>query len=194
MWGLMLARFTSDGAFYFFVFWLPKYLADVRGFTIGEIGAFAWFPFLAADLGSLAGGWAGTALIRRGLSLDAARKLVIWVGAAMVLVALPAAAAPSAYVALGYIAIALFGIQVKCSALFTVPADLYPSRSVGLAWGLSGAAGSLGGMAFTPLVGFLVDNVSYRPVFGIVSVMHLVSAAIVIALIPRIEPLTRSSR
>jgi ACS family hexuronate transporter-like MFS transporter len=59
VWGLMLSRFVSDGAFYFFVLWLPAYLASERGFNIIEIGLFAWIPFLAADLGSLAGGWAG---------------------------------------------------------------------------------------------------------------------------------------
>ena len=84
IWGLMLSRFVSDGAFYFFVFWLPAYLASERGFNIIEIGLFAWIPFLAADLGSLAGGWAGQHLIRRGMSLNAARKGVIWVGALMV--------------------------------------------------------------------------------------------------------------
>ena len=65
IWGLMLSRFVSDGAFYFFVFWLPPYLASERGFNIIEIGFFAWIPFLAADAGSLAGGWSGQALIRR---------------------------------------------------------------------------------------------------------------------------------
>lgn len=187
MWGLMLARFSSDGAFYFFVFWLPKYLADERGFSIAQIGLWAWIPFLAADLGSIVGGWSGTRLIRGGFSIDASRKLMVWVGALFVLVSLFTANASTPHVALLYVAIAMFGIQVKSSSLFAVPADLYPARSVALAWGLSGAAGSLGGMAFTPVVGYLVDHVSYRPVFWIVSFMHLVSALFLTALVPRIE-------
>lgn len=184
--GLMLARFTSDGAFYFFVFWLPTYLAGVRGFEIREIGMFAWLPFLAADLGALAGGLWGTGLIRRGWSIDASRKTVMWVGAALSACALPAATAATPYVALAWISVALFGIQVKSSSLFTVPADLFPASSVALAWGLSGAAGSLGGMLFQLYVGRVVDTVGYNPVFLAVSVMHLVSAGFVMLLIPNI--------
>lgn len=184
--GLMLARFTSDGAFYFFVFWLPTYLAGVRGFAIRDIGLFAWMPFLAADIGALAGGFWGTRLIRSGWSIDASRKTVMWVGAALSACALPAATASTPYGALAWISVALFGIQVKSSSLFTVPADLFPAKSVALAWGLSGAAGSLGGMIFQLYVGRVVDTVGYNPVFLAVSVMHLVSAGFVMLLIPDI--------
>jgi ACS family hexuronate transporter-like MFS transporter len=188
MWGLMASRFTSDGAFYFFVFWLPKYLSDVRGFGVAQIGAFAWIPFLAADAGSLAGGWLSGRLIRAGLSLGRSRKLVIWLGAVLAALALAASSAPTPFAALGFIAAAMFGIQVKASSLFTLPADLYPARSVALAWGLQGAAGSLGGMLFQLYIGRIVDGVGYAPVFWAVSAMHLLSAALVAVMIPRIEP------
>ncbi len=75
MWGLMLARFISDGAFYFFVFWLPKYLNEARGFDLKQIGMFAWLPFLASDLGGLTGGWLGAWLAARGWSWSAARQM-----------------------------------------------------------------------------------------------------------------------
>jgi len=184
--GLMLARFTSDGAFYFFVFWLPTYLAGVRGFEIREIGLFAWLPFLAADIGALVGGFWGTRLIERGWSIDASRKIVIWSGAVLSAGALPAATASTAYIALAWISVALFGIQMKSSSLFTVPADLFPARTVALGWGLSGAAGSLGAMFFQLYVGRVVDTVGYNPVFLAVSVMHLLSAGFVMLLIPNI--------
>ena len=74
MWGLMLARFISDGAFYFFVFWLPKYLNEARGFDLKQIGMFAWLPFLASDLGGLSGGCLGAWLMQRGWSWSAARQ------------------------------------------------------------------------------------------------------------------------
>jgi ACS family hexuronate transporter-like MFS transporter len=193
VWGLMLSRFVCDGAFYFFVFWLPKYLSDERGFNIAQIGLFAWIPFLAADLGSLTGGWAGSRLIKHGLTVNASRKTMIWVGAALVPAAFPALYVESAYTALFLIAVAMFAIQIKSSSLFTVPADLFGSHNVASVWGLSGAAGSFGGMLFTPVVGWLVDNISYAPVFVIVSAMHIVSALLVMMLIPRIEPLKESA-
>ncbi len=183
----MLGRFTSDGAFYFFVFWLPRYLSDVRGFGIAEIGAFAWIPFLASDLGSVAGGWGGAALVGRGLSLTRSRMLVMWIGAVLSAVAWPAATAATPLGALALIAVAMFGIQVKASSLFTMPADMFPTRSVALAWGLSGAAGSIGGMLFQLYIGQMVDHIGYTPVFWVVSGMHLVSAVIVTLMVRSVE-------
>jgi ACS family hexuronate transporter-like MFS transporter len=186
VWGLMLSRFVSDGAFYFFVFWLPAYLASERGFNLAEIGLFAWIPFAAADAGSVAGGWIGSRLIKSGVSLHTSRMLTMWVGAALCVAAWPAIHADSAAAAIALIALAMFAIQFKQAALFTLPADLYPSSDVATVWGLAGAAGSFGGMAFTPLVGWLVQHVSYAPVFGLVSAMHLVSVAVVALMIRRI--------
>jgi ACS family hexuronate transporter-like MFS transporter len=111
----------------------------------------------------------------------------MWTVAELCLAALPALWASSAAAAITYIAIAMFAIQFKQSALFTLPADMYPPEEVGTIWGLAGAAGSFGGMAFTPVVGWLVQHISYAPVFVIVSAMHLVSVGIVVVAIPRIE-------
>lgn len=189
VWGLMLSRFVSDGAFYFFVAFLPLYLAQERGFDIRAIAIFAIVPFLAADLGSLFGGWLGTRLIRRGMSVNASRKWVIWIAALIIPCALPAVFVDSAYVAIGLIGIAMFGIQVKASSLFTVPADLFPARDVATIWGLFGAVGSFGGMLFVAAAGWVSEHYSYVPIFAAVGVMHIVSAWIVMVMIPNITQL-----
>jgi ACS family hexuronate transporter-like MFS transporter len=82
-WGLVLAKFLSDAAWYFYLFWLPKYLYDARGFDIKAIGAFAWIPYLAAGIGCLAGGWLSSWLLGRDLSLDKARKIALGLSAAV---------------------------------------------------------------------------------------------------------------
>ncbi len=187
VWGLMLSRFVADGAFYFFVAWLPLYLAQERGFDIRAIAISAWIPFLAADLGSLFGGWFGTRLIRAGLSVNAARKSVIWLGALIIPCALPAVFVESAYAAIALICVAMFAIQVKSSNLFTVPADLFPARDVATIWGLFGAVGSFGGMLFVALAGWVSEHYSYTPIFAAVGVMHIVSALIVMVMIPKIK-------
>lgn len=189
VWGLMLSRFVSDGAFYFFVFWLPIYLTSQRGFDLTDIALFAWIPFLAVDIGGLAGGWLGKVFVDRGASIDQARKRVIWIGALLVPASLPAVAAESWVVALALIAVAMFAIQFKASSLFAVPADLFPARDVGTIWGLFGAVGSFGGMAFSGLAGWTIDQYSWTPLFVAVALMHIVSAALVNGFIPRIERL-----
>jgi MFS transporter, ACS family, hexuronate transporter len=188
-WGLILARFTGDGAFYFFAFWLPNYLHNERGFNIAKIVWATALPFVAADVGSLFGGWLGGWMLARGVSLDAARKRVIWLGALLVPMALPAVFVDSPVLAVLLVAGALFAIQVKASSLFAVPADLFPSSDVASVWGLTGAAGSLAAAFAQPLIGWIIDHYSYTPVFVIVSMMHIVSALAVSWLIPRIGPL-----
>lgn len=191
VWGLMLSRFVSDGAFYFFVAWLPLYLAQERGFDIRQIALAAWIPFLAADVGSIAGGWIGTRLIKRGWSVNKSRKVLIWIAALIVPCALPAVMVESAYAALALIALAMFAIQFKAANLFSVPADLFPARDVATIWGLFGAVGSFGGMAFIALVGWVSENYGYAPVFAAVALMHIVSALIVNWLIPNIVQLNK---
>jgi ACS family hexuronate transporter-like MFS transporter len=192
VWGLVLARFTNDGAFYFFVTWLPTWLDQARGFDLRQIAAFAWMPFLAADAGSLAGGWAGQRLIARGASVDRARKVCIWAGAVLVPLTLPAATADSVWSAMALIGLAMFAIQFKAANLFALPVDLFPAREVGSVWGLFGAIGSFGGMAFVAAVGWVSEHYSYEPVFWAVGVTQVLSAVFVSWLIPRIEPLRRA--
>ncbi|MFP2995347.1 MFS transporter [Spongiivirga sp. MCCC 1A20706] len=188
VWGLTLSRFVSDGAFYFFVFWLPSWLADEKGFTLTEIGLFAWIPFLLSDIGSFVGGWTGAQLIKNGKSLDASRKWIIWIGAVLVVPVLGCLYIESPYWAITLISFSLFATQFKQSSLFTLPIDLFSKKDAASVWGISGSAGSFGAMLFTPVIGWLVDTISYSPVFVIVSFLHIVSALIVMIFIPRIQP------
>jgi ACS family hexuronate transporter-like MFS transporter len=187
-WGIALARFTADGAFYFLAFWIPNYLSDVRGFGLKDIAWAAAIPFVFADLGSLVGGYAGQRLIRSGWSVDASRKAMIWIGALLVPLALPAVYADSAVLAVLLMGLGIFGIQVKSASLFAVPADLFPPTAVATVWGASGAAGSLAAAFSQPVIGWTIDRYSYEPVFVAVALMHVVSAACITLLVRRIEP------
>jgi ACS family hexuronate transporter-like MFS transporter len=189
-WGLILARFTGDGAFYFFAFWIPLYLRDQRGFSLLEIAWAAALPFLFADVGALAGGWAGQRLIKRGVSVDASRKAMIWIGALLVPLALPAVYVESGLLAVVCMGLGIFAIQFKQSSLFAVPGDVFPSDRVATVWGMSGAAGSIAAALSQPLIGSIIDRTgSYDLVFMLVSSMHLASALCVSLFIPRIEPI-----
>ncbi|MEC9375764.1 MAG: MFS transporter [Pseudomonadota bacterium] len=191
VWGLMISRFISDGAFYFFIFWLPLYLSQERGFDLKDIALFAWVPFLAIDIGSITGGYLGKKFIDIGLSLDRSRKMVIWIGALLVLVAMPAAFTESTPMALALISIALFAIQFKASSMFTLPADMFPSKDVATIWGLYGAVGSFGGATFGYIAGWTIENYSWTPVFIMAAFMHLLSALVINLFIPEIKQLNK---
>ncbi len=188
-WGLMAARLISDFPFYFFLFWLPQYLIDARGFDLLAIAMFAWLPWVAADLGALGGGWLSSWLVARGRSLDFARKSVIWLGALLVLVTIPAVLVDSAYLALALICFALFANQVKQSVFFTLPTDLFPAAKVATVWGVFGAMGSVGGSVLGYLAGTMIESSGYQAVFFMIASLHLVSALILQIFVPRIRQL-----
>ena len=184
--GLMAARFFADNLQYFYVFWLPIYLSDARGFSLSQIGLFAWIPFLFSDAGGLFVGWLSGHLLRRGWSMDVARKGLLWAAGVMVPATAFAAVVEDPMLALALISFGLFANQFKTTALFTLPTDLCPPRAVGSAWGLCGAAGSFGAMLFQPLIGWISDQFSYVPVFALISILPLLAPIIVSLTIPKV--------
>lgn len=188
-WGLVLARFAGDGAFYFFSVWLPLYMQSERGFSVLNVAWLVAIPFVFADIGSLAGGWAGQRLIQRGWSVDRSRKTMIWLGALGVLVAWPVSIVQDWWIALLLASLAIASIQVKSSSLFPLATDIFPARDVATVWGMSGAAGAGGAALFQWGFGWLIDAYGYNPVFVIVSLMCVVQAIVITVMIPHIAPL-----
>ncbi len=188
VWGLVFAKFLSDSAWYFFIFWLPKYLADVRGLDIKGIGYYAWIPFAFAGAGSFIGGWLSSYLIRRNLTINRSRKIALAVSAAMMPASLLIAASPLS-LAILFFGMAMFGHQFWSTIMQTLPADLFPSHVVGSVAGIQGAVGAFGGMLFNLLVGaLLAGGYGYSAVFLISGLLHPASFVILLLLVPKIEP------
>lgn len=186
--GLLAAKLFSDAAWYFFLFWLPKYLGDVRGLNIREIGYFAWIPYAFMGAGSFFGGWLSSRLIRGGMTLDRSRKLALLVSASMMPVSLFIASAPLS-LAIVFFSLAMMGHQFWATILQTLPADMFPPAWVGSVAGWMGAVGSFGGMGFNLLVGWiLTSGAGYGPVFAMAGLMHLLSFGLLLAVVRKIEP------
>lgn len=190
VWGVILGRFLTDCVWWFYVYWLPKYLADVRGFSLSQIGASAWIPFVAVDLGNLGGGWLSGELLKRGWSLNAARKTVLLMGAIGMSAGLPAGLASSAVLCLTLISVATLAYAAWGTLMLTLPSDLFDSRVVASVSGLSGMGAGLGGILFTWAIGSVVDRFSYRPVFVAAGVLPLLAMFLVHVLIPKVHRLS----
>jgi ACS family hexuronate transporter-like MFS transporter len=178
-WAIVLGRSLTDPIWWFYVFWLPQYLSDVRGFSLKQIALFAWIPFVAADLGNFAGGFLSRTLVNRGVPVLRARKWVCLVSAIPMLSAIPASLASSPFIALFYICIALFGYASFATMGLTLPSDLFPAEVVASVTGLSGLGAGLAGTGFTLLVGVLVDKFSYTPAFFIAAFVPFLATAAV---------------
>lgn len=191
--GLMLAKFLSDAAWFFFISWLPKYLGDVRGLDIKHIGYFAWIPYAFAGAGSLSAGLVSSALWRRNLTANRSRKLALAFSAAFLPVSLLIVAAPLSY-AIVFFSMVMFGHQFFASIVQTLPTDLFPSKVVGSVGGLLGSAGSFGAMFLGLLAGWIVERHGYGPIFAIAGLLHPTAFLVILATVPRVEPLTLPCR
>jgi ACS family hexuronate transporter-like MFS transporter len=164
VWAIVLARFLTDPIWWLYLTWLPKYLADARGFSLIKIAAFAWVPYVAADAGSLSGGWLSGYLIGRGWSVDRARKTVILFAAFLMPAGILAAFVSDPLIALGLIGVVLFGFQVWINNVQTLPSDFFPDKAVASVAGLGGMGAGIGSMIFIFTTGWVVDHFSYVPV------------------------------
>jgi ACS family hexuronate transporter-like MFS transporter len=183
VWGIVLGRAFSDPIWWFYVFWIPQYLSDARGFSLKQIGIFAWIPFLAADLGNFTGGFGSGFFIKRGMPVIRARKLVCILSAIPMLAAIPVTHVPNAYWALALISLATWGYASWSTMALTFPSDLFPQDVVASVSGLSGFAAGVMGALFTFAAGTIVDKYSYLPVFIAAGVIPLLATAAVLTLI-----------
>jgi ACS family hexuronate transporter-like MFS transporter len=188
VWAVVAARFFSDPIWWFLIAWLPNYLKSERGFSLALIGLLAWVPFLFADIGNLAGGYVSSLLIKRGWSVDRARKAVLGLSALMVPIGvLGVVTAASDAVAIASISIIAFAFQSWIVNIHTIPSDTFPKQDVGSVFGIGGTAAGIASMLFTLLVGYVVDRWSYTPVFIMVGVMGPLAAILFFTIMRRIE-------
>ena len=171
-WLLLLSRVITDPVWYFYLFWFPKYLNDARHLTLTQVGMLAWLVYLAADVGSIAGGWASGALIKRGMRPVRSRVTVMTVCAFLLPLSPLVALSSSVEVALAVASIAALAHLAWQVTLGALIIDLYPKHSVATAFGIVAAGSGLGGMLSTNVVGHLVTSYSYTPVFFIMGILH----------------------
>ncbi len=183
-----MAKFLTDAAWFFFIFWLPKYLSDVRHLNIKQIGYYAWIPFALGGAGSFVGGWLSSLLIDKHVTLNLSRKICLGLSAAMMPASLLIANSPLR-LAIALFSMALCGHQFWSTILQTLSADIFPSAVVGSVAGLMGAVGSFGAMLFDLFVGsVLTYSHSYSLVFVIAGLLHPLAFLLILLLIPKIEP------
>ena len=182
VWGIVLARFFTDPIWWLYITWLPLYLSDARGFDLRQIALFAWVPYVAADAGSLLGGWLSGFLIGRGWSVDRARKSVIIFSALLMPAGILAAFADNPMVALALIGLVLFGFQVWINNVQTLPSDFFSASAVGSVAGLGGTGAGIGAMIFTLLTGWVVKNFSYVPILIAAGILAPLGTLVLFAL------------
>jgi len=187
---IVFAKFMSDSAWYFLLFWLPKYLYDARGFDIKQVSYYAWIPYAASGLGSFIGGWVSSRLLYSGKSLNFARKIVLGCCALGMPVVMLVSIAP-VQVALALFSVAFFCQQAWSGLIMTLPTDIFPLTVVGTVAGLIGFGGAIGGAIFGLIAGFLLGHgFTYATLFVLVGTFHLIGFLAILLFAGEIQPLS----
>lgn len=182
-WGIFLGRSFTESTWWFYVFWLPQYLSDARGFSLHRIAMFAWIPFVAADLGNFTGGWISGYFIRRGAGVVQTRLWVCTVSCIPMLASILVAKASDVYTAMLLICVALWGYASWSTMGLTLPSDLFDSEVVASVTGLSGLGSGIVSAAFSYLVGVSVSRYSYFPAFVAAGLLPVLATASVLWLV-----------
>jgi MFS transporter, ACS family, aldohexuronate transporter len=181
-WGIILGKALTDPVWFFIADWFAIYIAS-RGFKVEDSLLAFWVPFLAADLGNFFGGGLSSALISRGWSVGTARKVVVVFGALGMLMLIPAIYVSSLGAIAACIAVATFSYAALSTMVLNLPADLYPTRSVGSVSGLGGTAAGIGTIFAAYATGIVADRYSFEPILIAASIIPIIAMMAVLVLV-----------
>jgi ACS family hexuronate transporter-like MFS transporter len=188
-WAFSIGKFLTDAIWWFYLFWFPLFMNDRFGIDLRTIGLPMIVVYLLADVGSVAGGWFSSALIKHKWTVNAARKTAMLICAILIL---PVAIAPHVqgpWVAVILIGVAAAAHQGFSANIFTTTSDMFPRKAVGSVVGIGGFAGAMGGFFMNLGAGWLKQNTgSYEIMFAIAAVVYLIALLIMHLLVPKLEP------
>jgi len=189
-WAFAIGKFMTDPVWWFYLFWLAKFLDKNYHITLAKLSLPVIVVYLVADIGSIGGGWLSSRLIKRGWTINAGRKTAMLVCAICVVPVVFASLATHMWVAVGLISLATAAHQGFSANIFTFASDMFPRRAVGSVVGIGGMAGAVGGMLFSATTGYVLlwTNSNYVPVFIVCGSVYLLALLIMHLLVPRLEP------
>ena len=190
-WAIVIGKFLTDPIWWFYLYWLGKFLNARFGLTLIKLGLPLVAVYALADVGSIGGGWVSSALIKRGATVDRSRKAVMLACALCVIPVVAANQVSGLWTAVLLIGLAAGAHQAWSANIFTFASDMFPKQAVGSVTGLGGMAGAIGGMLFSTLAGHILEwTGSYFILFIIAGSVYLLALGIIQILAPRLDPVT----
>ena len=191
-WAFAIGKFMTDPIWWFYLYWLPKFLDARYGIKLAQVTAPLVAIYLLADVGSVYGGWLSGAFIRRGRSVNAGRKLAMLIAAVIIIPTMFAPAATNMWVAVTIVGIAAAAHQWWSANIFTLTSDMFPRFAVGSVVGIGGFFGAAGGVLFQRATGWVLQHngSNYTPVFLACGFAYVTALLIIHLLVPRLERVT----
>lgn len=194
-WAYAVPKFLTDPIWWMFLFWLPDFLGRRYGLDLKSFGPPLVAIYLLSDVGSVAGGWASSRMIRAGFTPNRARKLTMLLCAAIILPIVFVQYVDNLWLAVLLIGLATAGHQAFSANLLTLPSDLFPRAAVGSVVGIGGTAGAIGGMLIAKFVGYILGATgSYALIFTVAGTAYLFALAALHLLSPRLSAVIPPSK
>jgi ACS family hexuronate transporter-like MFS transporter len=189
-WAFIVGKAMTDPVWLFYLFWLPKFLDARWGVQLSGLALPLIVIYVAADVGSVMGGWSSGALIKRGWSVNRGRKTALLIAALCILPTMLAPAAGTLGTAIAIVSVAAAAHQWWSANLFTTVSDMFPRPAVASVVGIGGFAGMFSAFAFQRLTGFILEATGgdYAPIFAVLGLAYVGALAIMHVLAPRLEP------
>lgn len=180
VWLLMTARLLTDPVWYFFQFWMPKFLNTVHHLETQQL-SIMWIVYLTADLGFITAGFMSGMLIKRGVSAPAGRLWIMLASACLVPLAPLIALAPSVWACLGISMVVVMAATAYLSNLSALVVDIVPKRILGTSFGLIGGGSAVGGILMSKGVGKMIGAFphGYTYCFIIMMALHPLATALI---------------
>ena len=189
-WAFIVGKAMTDPVWLFYLFWLPKFLDETWNVQLSGLALPLIVIYVAADVGSVGGGWISSALIKRGWSVNRGRKTAMLISALLIVPTMAAPAVNSMWAAVAIVSVAAAAHQGWSANLFTTVSDMFPRRAVASVVGIGGFAGMFAAFLFQRFTGDLLDAThgNYAPIFVVLGLTYMAAMVIIHLLVPRMEP------
>ncbi len=183
----IVIRFLLDPVVYFIMFWVPKYLNEERHVSFERIGELFWIPFLALGISNITGGWFSDKLLAGNFTINKARKTVMGIAAAMTLTVPFIATVSTPELAVALMALFMFAHGFWITNYITSIADIFGNKGTATVVGLSGTAGTLSSLLINPMIGLIVQNYTYTPLWVVAGFLYPLAFVFFMITIPKIQ-------
>jgi ACS family hexuronate transporter-like MFS transporter len=188
-WAFSVAKMLTDPIWWFYLFWLPRFLQETFHTSISTNRTPIVVVYLISIVGSVGGGLLSSAMLGGGRSLNAARKTALLICALMVLPILYAPYSKSLWVVVALVGLAAAGHQGWSANLFTLASDLFPKAAVASVTGIGGMAGAIAGAGFQLVAGYVAkSHPNCAPLFIVAGLAYVVALLVIHLLSPKLAP------
>jgi MFS transporter, ACS family, hexuronate transporter len=185
-----IGKYLTDPVWWFYLYWIPSFFREQYKIDLLAVGPPLIIIYVIADVGSIGGGWLSSTFIKRGWTINRARKTAMLICAIAVTPIIFASQVKNIWVAAIIIGFAAAAHQGWSCNLFTTTSDMFPRNAVGSVVGIGGMAGALGGATMAVGTGYILQSTgqNYSIVFTIAGTLYLIALALIHLLVPRLEP------